>query len=286
MQSPVAFTGRHAVDPWYDARVADWCAVESRVAEREFVEGWCDCCGGRVPLKVDGGLRFGERIALRAGMLCPNGLFGATRLLLRVARREKSEGVCAVFEQGTRFTEALARTTRLTLLESEYFGPGAAPGSTHPRPGGLVQHQDMTASTHADASIDLIVHSEVLEHVPDDGAALRDHFRILRPGGAVVFTVPFFVQLDRTYPLAWLDGEGRTVFDGEPVYHGDRITGAILTYHMHGWDLLTRLREAGFADAAVEVCFDCDSGILSDNHPVIRGGNNPPLVIVARKAAA
>ena len=50
--------------------------------------------------------------------------------------------------------------------------------------------EDITRLTFADASFDIIVSSDVLEHVPDLDAAFRESFRVLRPGGAHVFTVP------------------------------------------------------------------------------------------------
>jgi SAM-dependent methyltransferase len=42
-----------------------------------------------------------------------------------------------------------------------------------------------------DRSADWILCSEVLEHVPDPAAFLAEAFRCLKPGGRVVFTVPF-----------------------------------------------------------------------------------------------
>lgn len=42
----------------------------------------------------------------------------------------------------------------------------------------------------ADASFDVIVCCDVLEHVPDDAAAFREIHRVLRPGGIAILTVP------------------------------------------------------------------------------------------------
>ncbi|HEY0127176.1 MAG TPA: class I SAM-dependent methyltransferase [Blastococcus sp.] len=41
-----------------------------------------------------------------------------------------------------------------------------------------------------DASVDRVMASEVLEHIPDDAAAMAEIFRVLAPGGRVAVTVP------------------------------------------------------------------------------------------------
>ena len=53
-----------------------------------------------------------------------------------------------------------------------------------------VRCEDMQQLTYADASFDLVTHTEVLEHVPDDAAAFAELRRILRPGGLMIFSVP------------------------------------------------------------------------------------------------
>ena len=50
----------------------------------------------------------------------------------------------------------------------------------------------------ADGTIDKAVSSEVLEHLTDDRAALAELFRVLRPGGTLVVTVP-----SARYPFGW-----------------------------------------------------------------------------------
>jgi len=47
----------------------------------------------------------------------------------------------------------------------------------------------------ADASLDIVTALDVLEHVPDDRAVVREFSRVVRPGGWVVITVPAFMLL-------------------------------------------------------------------------------------------
>ena len=49
---------------------------------------------------------------------------------------------------------------------------------------------DALALPLADASVDRVIAAEVLEHIPDDGSAIRELVRVLRPGGRLAATVP------------------------------------------------------------------------------------------------
>ena len=55
---------------------------------------------------------------------------------------------------------------------------------------GVDFHSDLTAIPRHDASFDAIICSHVLEHVPDDRAAMRELRRVLAPGGFAVLQVP------------------------------------------------------------------------------------------------
>ena len=49
---------------------------------------------------------------------------------------------------------------------------------------------DMQEMSLADSSIDVIIHSDTLEHVADSKAALRECWRVLRPAGHLFYTIP------------------------------------------------------------------------------------------------
>jgi SAM-dependent methyltransferase len=63
---------------------------------------------------------------------------------------------------------------------------GEAPGSARFE----VVRGDLTALPVPDASVDRVMASEVLEHIPDDAAAFAEIARVLKPGGRVAVTVP------------------------------------------------------------------------------------------------
>jgi SAM-dependent methyltransferase len=51
---------------------------------------------------------------------------------------------------------------------------------------------------YTDNSVDLFMCSHILEHVPDDRAAMRELFRILRPGGCGIVMVPLVAGVEDT----------------------------------------------------------------------------------------
>ncbi len=61
-----------------------------------------------------------------------------------------------------------------------------------------VLNASLYALPFADATFDKIILSEVLEHLQDDVAGLREAARVLKPGGVIAVTVP-----NERYPLYW-----------------------------------------------------------------------------------
>jgi SAM-dependent methyltransferase len=58
---------------------------------------------------------------------------------------------------------------------------------------------DGVALPFRDGGMDCVIASEVIEHIEDDVAALREIFRLLRPGGMLLLTVPAFMSLWRSH---------------------------------------------------------------------------------------
>jgi O-antigen biosynthesis protein len=88
----------------------------------------------------------------------------------------------------------LAPSAPLSALLREFGGSWR---SGDLQPGAAMDVVDITDMRgYADASFDLLVCSHVLEHVPDDAAALREIRRVLAPGGTAMLLVP--LPLDRT----------------------------------------------------------------------------------------
>lgn len=94
--------------------------------------------------------------------------------------------------------------------------------------------EDITALTFHDSSLDLIVSSDVLEHVPELDKAFSETARVLRPVGAHLFTVPPRPRTKKRSEV--VDGEIRHI--EIPEYHGDPLSPqGILAF----WDIGTDL---------------------------------------------
>ncbi|HLF50431.1 MAG TPA: class I SAM-dependent methyltransferase [Methylomirabilota bacterium] len=62
---------------------------------------------------------------------------------------------------------------------------------------------DSTALPLRPASLDCLIALDVLEHIEDDRAALREIARVLRPGGVFLFAVPAFMALWRHHDVMY-----------------------------------------------------------------------------------
>jgi SAM-dependent methyltransferase len=63
---------------------------------------------------------------------------------------------------------------------------------------GMVQKQDATNFTFADNSFDIIIGNHILEHIPDDAKAMKEIFRVLKPGGTAILQVPYSESIPST----------------------------------------------------------------------------------------
>ena len=103
-----------------------------------------------------------------------------------------------------------------------------------------IRNEDITSLSYPDKSFDLVLHSEVLEHVPDVEKALSECRRILKPNGICLFTTPL-IPNRKTKQCAILDKKtGEIVHLKTPSFHGldKRIDNMV--WWEFGYDFLTK----------------------------------------------
>jgi SAM-dependent methyltransferase len=172
--------------------------------------------------------------------------------------------------KGFRVLESSARGSYAMLFQERFdyyateFDPARIAAGDRPR-----EFADFQRLHYPDAHFDLVVASDVFEHVRDDAAGFSEIFRVLKEGGSLVLTVPY--DHDRQETIARVDTSGPgDVPILEPEYHGGG--GHTLTYRNYGRDLLDRLRRAGFT-------------VLRLALEMPEAGITPQTVVVARKGA-
>ena len=189
-----------------------------------------------------------ERIPGPLGVRCAGCSAGVVQLSIGWALREEigslaDYDVCELSAHGQ--LAAYLRRVAGSVATSEYF-PDVAPGAMWDG----VRCEDVQQLTYADESFDLVTHTEVLEHVPDDALAFSELLRVLRPGGTMIFTVPMHDGANTVERACLRDGV--VVHLLEPVYHVDPLRGeGIIAFRDYGSDILDRLSSAGFRNARI-----------------------------------
>ena len=115
-----------------------------------------------------------------------------------------------------------------------------------------VVNQNLEHLTYEDGTFDLVITSDVMEHVRLDARAHAEIHRVLKRGGVYVFTVPHFRDRHDTLVRVLVHEESdpsRDEFLTEPEYHGDANApgeeGA-LSYRSYGTILDEQLGAIGF----------------------------------------
>lgn len=190
----------------------------------------------------------------REYLFCPlcglNSRMRAAFHLIDLLARPAPDAAIYLTEQVGPLHAALA--ARFPRLVGSEFLDDATPGGTVDARG--IRHEDFTALSFDEASFEHVLTFEVLEHVPDYLMAFRECLRVLRPGGFLLFSVPFLTASRDTLVRARRRDDGTVEHLEPPEYHFDPIhdEGCLAFYHF-GWELLDRLREIGFASVAAHL---------------------------------
>ena len=230
----------------YEGLIAD----SNRAREAWTMPGYCEACDAAATFDVDWTASYANQVNFRERVICPGcGLNSRQRHIAGETRRLATAGARIYMnEQITPFYRWAREALQCELVGSEFVDAALAPGSV--RDG--IRHEDSAALSFEDASFDAIVSQDVFEHVPDIVSSLRECARVLRPGGRLLFSIPFHYYTDETVRRAELR-DGAVVELAEPQYHDNPVDleGGSLVFYDHGWDILDAMREAGFADAYV-----------------------------------
>lgn len=256
-----------------EGRLQTMRAADLQIASEAQIDAYCVHCRSIKPFMVDGGARFGPDVNLREGLVCQNcGLNARSRQMFLAARKtflpRHQLALLEAFSPLSRYLAAVWQGIRL----SEFHSPEATSGERrvfHDHGAGEREatHQDMLALSYPDASLDGIIHNDVLEHVPDAARGLAECRRVLVPGGVPLFTMPWFPWLPETLKRGSLDEAGALVEHLPTELHGDGLRPeGIYTFYNFGADFVRFLREAGFSSIAFGLCYEPRAGLTTNNY--------------------
>ena len=104
---------------------------------------------------------------------------------------------------------------------------------------------DLQKMPFGNESLNVLISSDVLEHVADDSLSFQEAHRVLRPGGRYIFTVPYAEERVVTQIRAVPVPGGEVVHRRCVQMHGDQ-KASILARRIYGADLVRQVEAVGF----------------------------------------
>lgn len=236
-------------------------------------KGYCIACRKEVRFKTD--FLYSDPQDAYHGQRIPN---WRERLICSGCRmNSRVRGAIQFFEEvlGASPDDEIYVTEQLTplfhylkcryrnLSASEYLGNTVPPGNIDTETG--VRNESLTRLSFSDDSFRFILSFDVLEHIPDYLSAFSECLRCLKPGGILLFSVPFARGSENNLVRATVDSAGEVNHILPPEYHGDPVSeaGCLCFYHF-GWELLGQVRNAGFSTADVHFYWSDRLGYLGE----------------------
>jgi SAM-dependent methyltransferase len=145
----------------------------------------------------------------------------------------------------------------------DLFGAMREAGEVPPGAEADIKQGDARSLPYPDGEFDRVVAAEVLEHIPDDTAAMAELARVLRPGGTLAVTVP-----------RWLPE--RICWALSDAYH--EVEGGHVRIYTHR-QLATHLEATGLVVVGSDHVhglhapywwLKCAVGVDNDGHPLVR----------------
>lgn len=228
------------------------------------IPGYCQVCGKESPFTLTFNCSDGTYPNFRESMYCPFcGLNSRQRKMVSVLKRwcENRGGNCSIYmyERLTKAFEAVASFSP-GVVGSEYLAGNLESGEMVDG----ILHEDAQHLSFADESFDILVSSDVFEHVNDYRSCFKEAFRVLKKGGCMYLSVPFYLDKGKSFRrCGFVDGELK--FYAPEQYHVNPISNeGSLVFWDYGWDMLQDLRAAGFAEVYMQPYYSRTFGYMGE----------------------
>jgi SAM-dependent methyltransferase len=119
-----------------------------------------------------------------------------------------------------------------------------------------VRNEDVQNLSFSKNFFNLITSSEVFEHVPNYIEGFNNIYRVLKPGGFFIFTVPLKNSYGNfTKRICRLSNQGQLVWIYNPEYHDSRVSGiksVPVFWHHSKIQIIADLKKVGFRKAYLQ----------------------------------
>ncbi|MDP9254134.1 MAG: class I SAM-dependent methyltransferase [Verrucomicrobiota bacterium] len=246
-----------------------------RKQERELAQqasyfrtlGFCFVCGQWTEFfsswdyayEVDGHLH----VNWREHLLCPlchlnNRMRATIHLLAQTVAPTKQSHIYATEQSSPLFRHLQKRFP--FAVGSEYLGDAVPLGQNN---SAGIRNEDLTRLSFPGEIFDAILSFEVLEHIPDYRRAFAECVRTLKPGGKMLFCVPFDTSASCNRIRARVRAEGTIEHLLPPEYHYDPINSeGCLCFQHFGWEMMQQMKETGFSTVSALCYYSRDYGYL------------------------
>ena len=156
---------------------------------------------------------------------------------------------------------------------SSQFYPNVPFGTTHPESG--ARCENLEKLTFPDNFFDIFITQDVMEHIFDSKAAFKEIARVLKPGGAHIFTAPLINKGKKSECWASRDEKGNINYHHAPEYHGNPVDdkGALVTMHW-GYDIAGYITETAKTPTTIIMIDNIDLGIRAEYIDVLVSWKN------------
>lgn len=182
----------------------------TRSQDSPYGVGYCHCCRRQSVFEILGSWLRDEYLCLRCRSI------PRQRHLQHILDTHFPGWEQALVHESSPTNDFLSRWCK-NYSSSQYFD-GVHSGESVDG----VRCEDLEKLSFADESIDIFATQDVFEHVFHPELAAKEIARVLKPGGAHVFTVPRLHWVETSKPRARLTQAGIEYLE-EPSYHGNPV---------------------------------------------------------------
>ena len=240
--------------------------VETKSLSKHSYNGTCTVCGHSQKFeKANRSLREGDRCDNCRASLRYQGQAEALVKLYGLSHSSSLVELCQednfqklnVYEPGITGSFRKLFQEHLKYYTTSFYWDHVPSGEYHNN----VQCQDLENLTYPDNKFDLIITSDIFEHIRHPWTAFKEVYRVLKPGGYHVFSIPVQVPLPKQ-TIYRVDVSGsEDIHLLEPRYHGDGQGNSCIVYTDFGADIVDSLKDIGY---------DVELWKLNNPHPEVQ----------------